>query len=253
MNIEPVSRHELMQLVNERQDAVRHFLDWAQTCEEEGQSNLLVHRPDIPEAREAAALYPEPWWGVTVYTCFGTLSSTRRLRESFKQPLPSPIAEDSLAVTEFTYPKVGGHRIQQGLAGARKALVAACDDADLIHDVLHRDATFDERYRLLRDARLPRWGRTTCFDLILRAGALGVGGREYAPDFGYLQGSTGPSAGFRLIWGRAVDEDTAPWCEGVLQAWHAHWRDVAHAVGADCSGAPYGPGDFENALCVYQH
>jgi hypothetical protein len=253
VNLEPASRHELMQLVGERQDAVRHFLTWAQLCEEKGQSNLLVQRPDIPEAREAVVLYPEPWWGVTVYTCFGSLNSTRRLRESFEEPLPSPVAEDALAATEFTYPRVGGHRIQQGLAGAKKALVAACDSANLICDVLHQDATFDERYGLLRDARLSRWGRTTCFDLILRAGALGVGGRRYAPDFAYLQGSTGPSAGFKLVWGRAVNADTAPWCEGVLQAWSAHWNDVAHTVGIEWTGVPYRPADFENALCVYQH
>lgn len=242
-----------MQLVEARLESVRSFLEWARRREIDGKSNLLMHRPDINESREAVTLFPEPWWGIVVYTCFGSLPSARRLTESFREPLPGLIAEEVLAGTEFAYPKVSGHRIQQGLAGAKKALVAASDRAQRVHEILVCGATFDERYELLRAARLSRWGRTTCFDLVLRAGALGIGGRQYGPEVAYLNGSTGPKAGFKLIWDRSVSDDTAPWCEGLLQTWHTYWSEVAKTVGVDWDGPPYAPGDFENALCIYQH
>jgi hypothetical protein len=179
--------------------------------------------------------------------------STRAVRNIVARPLQPGVAEQLLASIHFSPPKVGHHRIQQGLLGAKKALLAACDRSDLLHDVIHRPRSFDDRYRRLRGARLSRWGRTTCFDLLLRTGTIGIGGARYEPEIAYLAGSTGPRAGFRAVWGRGVTDETAPWSEGLLQAWHRHWGDVVDQVSAEWSGRPYAPGDLENALCIYQH
>lgn len=251
--VNAVSRDELLSLADERREQVRDFIDWAQQHETGSWSMYLANRPDIDEAREAAALYRDAWWGVVVFTCFGSLTSTRAVLNALPQPVDADVTEELLASIPFLPPKVGHHRIQQGLLGAKKALVAACERSDFLHEVIHTPRSFDERYRRLRAARLARWGRTTCFDLLLRTGALGVGGEYYEPEIAYLAGSTGPRAGFRAVWGRDVTDVTAPWSEGLLQAWHRHWDDVADRVSAHWSGRPYAPGDLENALCIYQH
>jgi hypothetical protein len=212
----------------------------------------LANRPDIREAREAASLYQDGWWGVVVFTCFGSLPSTRVVRRLVSVPVDGAGVDELLAAISFTYPRVGNHRIQPGLRGAKRALIAACDQSALVREVLHTPGGFDDRYRRLRDAHLAQWGRTTCFDLLLRTGALGISGYTYEPEIAYLAGSTGPKAGFRTVWGCDVNNETAPWCEGLLQAWHRRWADVVDRVGAGWSGRPYAPGDLENALCVYQ-
>jgi hypothetical protein len=210
-------------------------------------------RPDIDDARGAARLYPDPWWGIVVFTCFGSLKSANAVRDVLRVPVEAEVARELLGTVRFSPPTVGHHRIQQGLTGAKKALIAACERSDFLRDLLHRASDFDEPYARLRSARLARWGRTTCFDLLLRTGALGVGGHYYEPEIAYLAGSTGPRAGFLEVWGRSVTEETAPWAEGLLQAWHRHWNDVVEHVRAGWSGPPYTPGDLENALCIYQH
>jgi hypothetical protein len=250
--VEAVTHEDLMALVDERRDEVRAFVDWAEDEETGGLSMYLVNRPDVCDAREAAALYPEAWWGVVVFTCFGSLNSTRAIRDVFARPVDAQTAEGLLAAVEFTKPKVGHHRIQQGLVGAKKALIAACDRSDFLQEVLHTRSSFDDRYQRLLSAGLARWARTTCFDLLLRAGALGIGGQYYGPEIAYLAGSTGPKAGFHAVWGRHVTAGTAAWCEGLLQAWHRHWAEVVDRVGARWSSSQYAPGDLENALCIYQ-
>lgn len=251
--VKTVSRDELLSLVNERRELVRDFLDWAEQHETGSGSMYLANRPDISDAREAAALFPNPWWGVVVFTCFGSLKSTRVVCNLFAKPVEAEVAEELLASIRFSPPTVGHHRIQQGLLGAKKALAAACERSALLNEVLHTPRSFDDRYRQLRAARLVRWGRTTCFDLLLRTGALGIGGEHYRPEIAYLAGSTGPKVGFRAVWGRDVTEETAPWSEGLLQAWHRNWDGVAERAGAHWSGRPYAPGDLANALCIYQH
>jgi hypothetical protein len=251
--VEAVPMDSLLLLVDERRKQVRHFLDWAEERERRSSSMYLANRPDINDARGAAALYSDPWWGVVVFTCFGSLKSTGAVRDVLAEPVEVDAAEELLSSINFVPPKVGHHRIQQGLLGAKKALVAACERSDLLHEILHTPRGFDERYQRLRAARLPRWGRTTCFDLLLRGGVLGIGGEYYQPEIAYLAGSTGPKAGFRAVWGREVTGGTAAWSEGLLQAWHRHWTDVADRVDARWSGHPYAPGDLENALCIYQH
>ncbi len=251
--VEEVSKDELLALVDERREQIGDFIEWADGHERGSSSMYLANRPDISDAREAATLYPEAWWGVVVFTCFGSLNSTRATRYALPEPVDADLADELLASVSFTRPTVGHHRIQQGLVGAKKALVAACEHAALLYDVLHAQSlSFDERYSQLRSARLTRWGRTTSFDLLLRAGALGIGGQNYEPEIACLAGSTGPKAGFRAVWGHDVTDHTAPWCEGLLQAWHKHWPEVVDQVGAPWSGRPYAPGDLENALCIYQ-
>lgn len=251
--VEAVSKQELLALVDERSQQVADFLRWADRLERDRRSMYLANRPDIGDAREAASLYPQPWWGVVVFTAFGSLTSTRALRLALPEPVEAKRAQEALASISFTRPRVGHHRIQQGLLGAKKALLAACEHAGLLSGVLHAQAaSFDERYRRLRSARLPRWGRTTCFDLLLRSGALGIASEYYEPQIAYLADSTGPKAGFRAVWGRDVSNGTAPWCEGLLQAWHRHWAEVVERVDAQWAGRPYSPGDLENALCLYQ-
>jgi hypothetical protein len=77
----------------------------------------------------------------------------------------------------------------------------------------HGDGDFDSRYRRLLGSRLTQWGRTTCFDLLLRAGALGVGGERYLPELAYLASSTGPRKGFAIVFGVAPDRGTERWAE----------------------------------------
>jgi hypothetical protein len=148
---------------------------------------------------------------------------------------------------------VGGHRIQPAIRGALEALGAASEHAGFFEKVLFETASFDNRFRQLRTKRLLQWGRTTCFDLLLRAGELGIGGTAYAPEIAYLADSTGPKAGFEKLWGYELSKQLAPWAEGLLQAWHLNWEAVARIVGVRWIGDPYSPGDLENALCIYQH
>jgi hypothetical protein len=251
-DIRSVTRAELFALVDERRDEVRAFVDWAEVHETGSQSMYLANRHDIRDAGEAASLYPKAWWGVVVFTCFGSLNSARAVRHVLSEPVDADTADKLLASVCFSYPTVGHHRIQQGLLGAKKALVAACGRSDLLHEVVHTQRSFDDRYQRLRGSYLARWGRTTCFDLLLRTGALGIGGQTYEPEFAYLAGSTGPKAGCRAVWGQDVSNQTAAWCEGLLQAWHRHWREVVDRIGTQWSGRPYAPGDLENALCIYQ-
>jgi hypothetical protein len=51
--------------------------------------------------------------------------------------------------------------------------------------------------------------RRTSFDLLLRAGALGIGGQHYKPEIAYLGGSTGPKRGFARVWGVELGDDAA--------------------------------------------
>lgn len=249
--IHKVERSEFIELVDERSQELQAFLEWAERKECSDSSMYLANRSDIRDAREAAMLFQEAWWGVVVFTCFGSLNSTRIVSDFIAKPVAPDAVEKLLGTITFTRPKVGHHRIQPGLIGAKRALSAACCQSEVFHEVLHASECFDNRYQLLRAARLTQWGRTTCFDLLLRAGALGVGNQYYEPEYAYLAGSTGPRAGFRAIWGHDVTSRTAPWCEGILQAWHRNWSEVVNRVGAHWSRLPYSPGDLENALCIY--
>jgi hypothetical protein len=254
-----VSRGELLALVDERKAEVSSFLEWARSVEqraiESGRpdwSLRLANRPDIGEAAKAAALFPEQWWGVVVFTAFGSTLGAATVAPEIHRPLPPEEARAVLDSVTFPRGSVGHHRIQPGVKGAKKALTAACADHELFYEVLHSHEDFETRYWCLRNARCEQWGRTTCFDLLLRAGALGVGRRKYAPQIAYLSGSTGPKSGFKKIWGLEITTENADWGEALLWAWTEHWADIADRVGVDWKDEPYTSGDFENALCIWQ-
>jgi hypothetical protein len=130
--------------------------------------------------------------------------------------------------------------------------VSACAHHALFRAVLHGSGDFDTRYRRLFSSSLTQWGRTTCFDLLLRAGALGVGEERYLPEFAYLVGSTGPRKGFEIVFGVAPDRRTERWAEGVLRTWAENWQATAARVGVEWEGPPLYPRDQENFLCIYQ-
>jgi hypothetical protein len=248
-----VSRDDLFALVDRRSAEVRAFLEWAAPYEQPGGGSMRHdQRPDIADADRLTNLFPERWWGVVVFTCFGRDSGTEDVANSFQWPLPAEEAADVLARIAFRRPAIGHHRIQAGIVGAKGALISACDLWEEFRAVLFGGGTFEDRYTRLRALRARQWGRTTLFDLLLRAGALGVGDTSYAPTRAYLAGSTGPSKGFRRIFDTPVTNTNADWCEAVLAAWSTHWDAVARRVGTEWPGPPYVPADFENTLCIFQ-
>lgn len=254
----PVTRSELFALADQRRQPLRRYLQWAlenerSAAQGDGAASLRMEcRSDIRDAADAAEEFPERWWGVVVFTCFGSKLGAKTVGPSFQRPRDPSSAEAELERIAFPRGSVGHHRIQSTLKGAKEALVAACARHDFFHGVLHGNEGFDERYRRLREARARQWGRTTCFDLLLRAGALGVGGTRYLPELAYLAGSTGPSKGFAAVFGAAPDRGGAQWAEAVLRAWAENWAAVADRVGVAWEGEALQPRDQENFLCVYQ-
>lgn len=250
---ESASPHELLEMAERRRDAVREYLEWAKANDTEQWTFRMSARPDIRRAAESAALFPEGWWGVVVYSCFDSTTGAAAVAADFQQPLPPPEAEAVLEAIDFPRGSVGGHRIQPAFKGAKQALVAACADHELFYDLLHGRDDFDTRYLHLRAAKLRQWGRTTSFDLLLRAGALGVGGQQYKPDYAYFGGSTGPKSGFARVFGEALDtDDRVAWAESLLRHWAEEWQGVCERVGADWDGPPLEACDQENFLCIYQ-
>lgn len=247
-----IGREELFVLVDERRQELRNFLDWAARAEEGGRSMRMRNRQDITRAAEAAELFAERWWGVVVYSCFDSTKGAETVAPLFQEPMPPEHAEAVLDQIRLEPGSIGGHRIQPAVKGAKKALIGACANDQLFHDVLHSDESFHERYIRLRKARVPQWGRTTVFDLLLRAGALAVGGEHYEPEYAHIEGSTGPRRGFIKVWGRKITREKATWAEAVLRAWTEEWDAVAHRVGVRWEGKPYTPSDFENSLCIWQ-
>jgi hypothetical protein len=236
-----------------RQDEVREYLEWAKANDNEQWTFRMHARPDIARAAEAAKLFPEEWWGVVLYSCFDSTIGAATAAPHFQEPLPPEHAEAVLAGLDFPHGSVGGHRIQPAMKGAKRALVSACEHAKLLRNVLHSGEGFDTRYQRLRAAGMRQWGRTTSFDLLLRAGALGLGGDRYKPDYAYLGGSTGPSAGFARVWGVTLTDHTSvAWAERLLRAWADEWQVVANRVGVEWERAPLEPCDQENFLCIYQ-
>ncbi|HZD70880.1 MAG TPA: hypothetical protein VFA45_18890 [Actinomycetes bacterium] len=259
MSLPDVGDGELFSLVDQRREAIGRYLAWALDNERravrEGRpyrSMRMENREDIEEATKAAELFPQHWWGVVVFTCFGSKLGATTVAPHFQHPLPAEEAEATLERISFPRGSVGRHRIQSTLKGARQALISVCAYDNFIHEVLYSGEDFDTRYRRLRRARMRQWGRTTCFDLLVRTGALGIGGTRYFPDLAYLAGSTGPQKGFAAVFGVPLTGKTAPWAEAVLQAWAEHWHEVADRIGVAWEGAPLYPRDQENFLCIYQ-
>jgi hypothetical protein len=251
--VSSVSREELFALVLKRREQVHSFLAWAFQRELHGDSMYLANRNDIKDAKSAMTLFqPElAWWAVVVFGCFSSLESTRAVSKILTDPTnPDKELVKSIPRSFLT---VRGHRIQPAVRGALEALQAAYEHSGFFRAVLLEPASFDDRFSKLRNEHLTQWGRTTCFDLLLRTGAIGIDGTYYEPEIAYLADSTGPSAGFEKIWGLNLTKQLTAWAEGLLQAWHRNWGAVVQQVGARWTGRPYAPGDLENALCIYQH
>jgi hypothetical protein len=165
--------------------------------------------------------------------------------------LAPPEAERVLSEIDFPRGSTGGHRIQPTVKGARQALVAACADHEPFYQLMHSGDDFDKRDLELRAAKLRQWGRTTSYDLLLRAGTLGVGDYKYKPDYAYLGGSTGPKSGFARVFGETLTTDErVAWAESLLWQWTQEWQAVTDLVGVEWNASPLEPCDQENLLCT---
>lgn len=242
-------------VAHQRRQGLGRFLRWARACEAgTRQTSLrLENRDDILRCRDTLELFAERWWGVVVYSCFDSTTGTEIAATRLQSPIPAVEAERVVAELEFPRGSVQHHRTQSTLTGARRSLVSACDKCDDIEEVLfERGLTFAERFTRLRNLKVSWWGRTTCFDVLLRAGALGVSGETYRPEKAYLLGSQGPASGFERLWGVRVTAANADLCEAVLHRWTDRWDEVASIAESEWEGPPYDSADFENALCVFQ-
>jgi hypothetical protein len=192
--------------------------------------------------------------GHCLYTCFNSIDGAQAVASHFRSPIPAERAATVLAsLSPLPAGSVGMHRIRPGHEGAKKVLVAACAKSQDFHGIIQDGAGFHDRYERIRALHASSWGRTTCFDLILRCGALGIGGVGYEPEYAYLDESQGPRAGFMAIWGIPVRDSAVGDGEELLRWWATHWEEVARRAGASSHPQPpYRPGDFENALCIYQ-
>lgn len=235
-------------LVRRRKRQIAAFLHWAAVRENTGRSLRWSQRRDIGEAAAACALFEEPWWGLVVFTCFGRIEGARFVAGRFRRPRPD--AARVLDSIEFPPGMLGHDRAQAGHRGAKLALATACLRAGEFQEILLRGQGFDQRYRDLLAMRARYWGPRSCFDLTLRAGAIGIGGERYGPQRAYLDKA--PARGFLEVTGVPVTARNAEWCELFLRWWSDHWEEVASLAGVHWEGAGYEPGDFENALCGYQ-
>ena len=244
---------EWRRLVRTRSASLSDFLSWAQRLEQTpGQSVRLKHRQDLGRVRHVLPLFQDPWWGVVVYSCFDSVRGTEAVADSFREPISGDRAAGVLHELKLPPGSVQHHRTQPGHRGAKIALVSACEHVAEVRYVLHDLDGFHERFEALRALDLPWWGRTTCYDLLIRTGLMGIGGGTYEPMLVYLADSTGPAKGFRKVWGIQVSKDNAEFCEGVLQMWSSRWNETCSQLGIPWTGRPYSSGDFENALCIYQ-
>lgn len=248
-----MSDDELLDLARRCRNQLRSFLIWAGECLDQGKPLRLRDRPDSANALSIAPLFESPWWAVVVYTCFDSVAGARRAAPLFAAPPRTDQIDRLLAALELQRGDIAGHRIQPGHRGAKTALGSACAVADEFQHILTDPAlTFDERYTALLDLRAPQWSRTTCFDLTLRAGQLGIAGRVVEPEIAYLLGSQGPASGFQQLFDIAVTAKDAASCEGVLRGWIRRWADVSTICGVTWVHEPLTAGDLENALCIFQ-
>lgn len=239
-------------LVRARHAMLARFLSWA--AEREATNSMrLARRPDIARTARVSNAFDEGWWAAVVYSCFDAEAGTLAVSRAFRSPVPPEVAGCLLADIDLPEGAVGGHRIQPAHRGAKTALVSACERAGAFESILTTGTGFHDRFVALRDLRAPQWGRTTCYDLLVRTGQLKIGTvSPYEPDRAYLADSTGPRKGFELIWGIAVTRSNAEACEALLRRWTNGWEKVAGAVGVQWRHEPYRSGDFENALCIFQ-
>jgi hypothetical protein len=242
-------------LILDRAPQLREFLEWAASREASGsaESLRLENRGDLDRCREVLPLFADPWWGIAVYSCFDSVVGASVAARATPEPMPPDVADARLQDVVFPPGSVQHHRMQVTLKRSKRSLVSLCEQRDDVSRVLCEPSlSFHDRFLKLIETHVYAWGRTTCFDALLRAGVLGTSGHVYRPERAYLLGSTGPGAGFAYIWGERVTADNADACEAILTRWTRDWGEVARIAGADWAGPPYDSGDFENALCVFQ-
>lgn len=250
MELPTVSREGLFALVNRRNEPLRTYLLWA--FDNDNGALRLNERDDIGQAFEVAKTFKEHWWGVVVFSCFGSRVGAEAVGRYLQEPLSESELEAVLMRMTFPPGSVDHHRRRPALKGAKEALASACSNYGLFRDVLLSRESFDARYTHLRARKMRQWGRTTVFDLLLRAGATGLGGMNYRPEYAYLAGSTGPKAGFELVWGVSPTSRRGHlWAEALLRAWAENWDAVAHKVGVHWENPALDPCDQENFLCIY--
>lgn len=248
----PGTEEEWTDFVGTRRRQIARFLSWA--AEREAADSLrLSSRADVLRVLSVLNGFNEPWWAAVVYSCFDSVVGTRTVADAFRDPVSGGEAEHLLADIYLTKGAVQHHRTQPGHKGARIALISACARAKDFERILREGHAFHDRYEALRRLNAMQWGRTTCYDLLVRTGQLVIGSAaRYQPDRAYLLESSGPRKGFHLILGIEVTRPNADACEAVLRGWGERWPAIADQVGVSWIGEPYGPGDFENALCIFQ-
>jgi hypothetical protein len=241
-------------LVSSRRLTVRQFLRWAAACESKSGTSLrLEYRDDVARCRDMLSLFDEPWWAVCVYSCFDSCESTQAVADKFRRPIGPAEATRVLEDIGLKQLVVRHHRAQSTRTGARRSLISACEKATEIEHILGEpSANFEDRFTRLRELHVAWWGRTTCFDVLVRAGVLGVSGNHYRPRYAQLRGSTGPAYGFALLWDLEVTSANSTLCEELLHAWTADWAKVCDLLGVGWVGASYDSADLENALCIFQ-
>jgi hypothetical protein len=213
----------------------------------------LSNRGDVRRVKGILGAFIEPWWAAVVYSCFDSGTGTRAVAHAFQRPVTREKARRLLSRIDLPVGAVQHHRTQPGHTGARAALLSACVWANHFERILREGSAFHDRYEAIRGLRARQWGRTTCYDLLIRTGQLAIGtAASYEPDRAYLADSSGPRKGFHVIWRVEVSRSNAEQCEATLRGWTDRWHDIAEQVGVAWNGEPYGPGDFENALCIFQ-
>lgn len=239
-------------VVQVRRRPIARFLAWAAE-RETADSMRLANRSDIPRVRRITDAFGQPWWAAVVYSCFDSEVGALAVADAFHDPVSAEDAARLVSGIELPTGAVRGHRTQPAHKGAKVALLSACARARDFETILKTGSAFHDRYLALRGLQAPQWGRTTCYDLLVRTGQLKIGSvSSYEPDRAYLADSTGPRKGFHLIWGIEVTRSNADECEAMLRAWSVRWQWVADQVGVTWAGEPYTSGDFENALCIFQ-
>lgn len=169
-------------LVSTRRRQIGRFLSWAAE-REAADSMRLTSRSDIARVSRITDAFGERWWAAVVYSCFDSELGTLAVAQDFHDPVGVGRATRLVAEMKLPSGAVGGHRIQPAHKGAKVALVSACARAGDFGAILNTMHGFHDRYLALRRLQAPQWGRTTCYDLLVRTGQLARGSdSRYEPD-----------------------------------------------------------------------
>ena len=243
-------------LIAHRADALHQFLSWAARTEAAGgdrnRSLRLAARDDLAAVRSVIDLFPHRWWGICVYSAVDRAQGARMLAEFVPVPVPVDEADKVVPVAaSWPWRTIGGHRGQRGNSGARRCLLSLCTHRDTIREILTDGTGFDMMVEGLLGLNAEGVGRTTAFDLALRAGQL-LHDPPIAPTSAHLLGSTGPAAGFRLVWGfdPAREREQADRAEAILRLWTRNWYDVADLVGVGWRCSPFSA-VTSRTVCAY--